>query len=541
MRGKHASLRRGWASLLGLFLIALGSSPAAATPTGDVRWAVVLCKFADNDILPLTNGEPYPMDWLRKFFTEEGIGAGGMYDYWAEASLGQIKFKATLFGWYKMPPSDVLANYTTRTAFWNDCVTVAKSQGANLSGYYGVITVKNADSPDDSALHTGPPGAVVFNPSNLYVSFVGHETGHGHGFDHSYDTNKGQCSGTPSGEYGDNYDIMSWHCGVKAYPGAFGTTGPRINAAYLDIVGWMPANRVFAYNPAGPAVEITLAPLGTSSVPGFLVAQIPMGTDPNHYYTVEYRRNRQRDPGGNDVPSGLDQGMNDKIVLIHEVRQEQHGSEVLRYHPFIVDSTPSTGFPLNPEWTTGPNPTFVDSATNVHVTVISTGDSARVDIGHANDVPGPYPAPPVPANLQEGLSGISTNGLPGFIDIAWDDSSSTVETFNIDVTGPFASFGDSTIELETPGFQRTVQFSAEQVVAGSSWQFAVRACVHGAVCSDWSAPLTVTNPTGGGGGGGGGGGAGQGGGRSCGGPGRQPCGSPRCGGMNNPCPLPSNQ
>jgi hypothetical protein len=526
--------------------VLVGAPPAlAGPPTGKTPWAIVLCQFTDQNYPP-----PPSVQLLSNFFTEAGKGTGGMFDFWDQASLGQISLSGTrLFGWYNLPSTESPAKYiggTHRSEIWNLCVNTAQSQGADFSHFFGILVVPSP-STDDGALG-GVVGRVVISPNGMTtmvwqgaitsLNYPAHEMGHGFGLDHSYDTQLRKCGPAAPGEYGDDYDIMSWTCSVKAGQGPFGATGPGLSAAYVNLFGWMPAQRVYMYDPAGPATEITLAALDTPQDPQYLVAKIPIGADPLHYYTVEYRHNR-----------GLDSGLNDKIVLLHEIRAEHHGDEKLQYHPFLVDSNPDTLAPVSAEWTAripgNASPSFVDQANNIHMTVVSTGETATINLGHSGDIPPDYPPPAMPVNLREGLSGISTLAYPGFIDINWDESTPGVEKSLVQVTGTLVNLTQSPVSTVLMSFLAEIpgsgefRYTSQQIYQGTSWTFTVQACYHGNVCSPTSTTLTVTNPRGGGSSGSSGNGSGTVF-RNCGRVGAGPCGVV-CGGRKNPCPLPSKQ
>jgi hypothetical protein len=520
--------RRWFCQFLALGFIALASaSPALAVPTGNTPWAIVLCRFTDRTYAPM----PHTQQWLSDFFTDTGIGLGdGMYAYWAQASLGQINLRGTaLFGPYDLPKTIVLTNTIGRAEVWNACVKKARSQGADFSPFYGILVVPNQQM-DEGA--TGTPGQVLISVG-FEVSFTAHEMGHAYGLDHSYDTLMCTLVGQPTGEACDPYDIMSngnppSQGGRKSFPGIFGSTGPSLSAAYLGLIGWMPAERVYTYNPAGHPTEITLAPLETPQDSQYLMAKIPIGADPLHYYTVEFRHSR-----------GLDSGMKDKIVLIHEVRQEHHGAEYLQYHPFLVDSNPDTGQYVSPEWT-DPNSSFIDRSNNVHITVVSTGETATINLGHADDAPVPVFPPNPPTNLRFGRSGISTQVYPGFIDIVWDEGTplGNLGKYKILVTGTLNQTTLVTTQFEQPASSGPAfHYISQYINRGTTWTFWVQACWHNDVCSPWPTQLTMTNPTGGSSGGSSGG-AGdiRVPGPKCGTPGNLPCGL-ACGGRHNPCPL----
>jgi hypothetical protein len=178
---------------------------------------------------------------------------------------------------------------------------------------------------------------------------------------------------------------MSWH-DDKAFAGTFGVpdpttgapaqTGPGLDAPNLEALGWMPPNRIFA----GLSGDITLAPLEAPSGSGYLMAKIPVGV---FVYTLEYRRR-----------SGMDQGLPDKIVLIHQIP----GDGLF----YFMDSDFVGGTPLyvNPELTAGSR--FHSNNWGFDIDVISTGETAVVHIA--------TPAPPPPPHGGGGAKGCELAG-----------------------------------------------------------------------------------------------------------------------------------
>jgi hypothetical protein len=110
--------------------------------------------------------------------------------------------------------------------------------------------------------------------------------GHGYGLNHAYETLNKR-------EYGNPYDIMSWDvtdywftgtlgvpcshstngvCPATSTPEAKAVTGPSVNAPDLQKLGWIPDNRIYAYDFHGTK-HITLAPLEAPNEAGFLMVQ----------------------------------------------------------------------------------------------------------------------------------------------------------------------------------------------------------------------------------------------------------------------------
>ena len=62
-----------------------------------VRWAVLKCKFADDD------SETPPDDLYERLFTEAGNGSSNMVDYFRDVSHGQLDLSMSkVFGWFEL-------------------------------------------------------------------------------------------------------------------------------------------------------------------------------------------------------------------------------------------------------------------------------------------------------------------------------------------------------------------------------------------------------------------------------------------------------
>ena len=191
----------------------------------------------------------------------------------------------------------------SREALIEDCAHAAESQ-VHFPDYYGIIAVRNdaidADATARSPLNlngvTKTYGKLLLADWWLNVTHIGHEMLHGYGLEHSRsDMPSKNADGTALTytEYGDPWDIMSAMV-VNGFPGTFGmstagdtTSGPGMNAANLDLMGWMPATKRWVWN--GIPGSAMLSPLNAPEGAAPLVAIVPLG-DPLHYYTVELRR-----------------------------------------------------------------------------------------------------------------------------------------------------------------------------------------------------------------------------------------------------------
>ncbi len=319
----------------------LGSRSNFAART--TAWAVCKCKFSD---------QPQEPNFDPAFITS----TDGMAGYWRDVSYGAITLDGSaVYGWYTLPFTLAEAQKKTRGQRIDACIAAAKD--VDFSKYYSVIAILNAQIDSGSA-----GGRVVLDPLAWFVSFAGHEMGHGYGLDHSFDDTglvyDPTSDGRP-GAYGDGWDIMSaqnFGNSDPTFTGRFGASGPGLNAPNLDKLGWLAANRVFTWGRTSQTV--TLAALNHAEANGFLTVKVPFdAANQNHYYTVEFRRK-----------TGWDRGIPQDTVLIHEVRTDG-----------LFYLIKANGGPERL-----PNQTFHDVKNNVAITVLnmdSAASTATVNIG----------------------------------------------------------------------------------------------------------------------------------------------------------------
>jgi hypothetical protein len=279
-------------------------------------WLILLCKFSDHP------EEPESPDYFRRWMSESGAGAGGMFDYWRDQSYGAADLTGTtVVGWLTM--SHTLAEDRSLSRFDRIMRGIQSAQGSvDFSRYYGITVMLNAqiDSgsvgqvPLDLGGGAKPYGLLCLDLLAWTASWAGHEMGHGFGLAHSF------AAGSPDIEYGDPFDIMSAFTfgGARAtYQGpSFGESGPNLIAPYRSYKGWLSDERVFWHNALGDAdhPNVGLAVLHDASAPGSLMTRVyHEAADPHHWYSVEYRR-----------AVGWDQGLSrDRGLIIHEVRANQ--------------------------------------------------------------------------------------------------------------------------------------------------------------------------------------------------------------------------
>jgi hypothetical protein len=273
-----------------------------AGPQGATPWAVIKCKFSDQDVPPAFD----PL-----FIT----GFNGMAGYWLEQSYGNINLNGTtVFGWYTLPYTVAEGVAKSRGQNIQACIDAAAAEGVDISPFYGVIAIVNGPANFNS----GAVGIkrVLLAPWTWNNSFAAHEMGHAYGLDHSFDDTGiaySPANDSRPGSYGDSWDIMSamtFGNMNTTFTGSYGSTGPGLNAANLDQLGWVAANRIRTWT--GLSEDVTLAALKSPFTSGYLMMKVPIdAANANHYYTIEFRQK-----------AVWDQGIPQDAVLIHEVRTD---------------------------------------------------------------------------------------------------------------------------------------------------------------------------------------------------------------------------
>ncbi len=377
-------------------LLTLGAFTGAVTECAAVNtpWVVLKCKFSDQ-----SQQEPA----FDPFFI---VGtAYGMAAYWSEVSYDQISLNGSAVypgngGWYTLPltlaQAQAFSPTTRRKQIIDACIAAAPAN-VNVPGFYSVIAIVNAviDSGNDG-------GRVLLDPKAWNVSFAAHEMGHKYiGANHSFDdTQTVYCPGYQPGEYGDGWDIMSamtFGGSNPTFAGTYGPSGPGLNAPNLDKLGWMAANRILTWDYTSQ--NVTIAALNHPEAGGYFMVKLPFDSaNPNHYYTVEFRRK-----------TDWDQGIPRDTALIHEIRAD--GISVGLSYLIRANGGPER---LQDQ-------TFRDTINNVAITVINMdalASTATVNIGR-NEVwvdfndPGPFESGTFDLpydTLAEGLNYVAYNG-----------------------------------------------------------------------------------------------------------------------------------
>jgi hypothetical protein len=271
---------------------ASGPAPFPADVSGQSRWAILLCQFADT-----TNNPPDmqpPASFFEDLFTEKGAGKNGMFDYWKSMSYGKLDLTGSkVFGWFTMKEklADHLvlggANPAGRHDKLQSCITAASSDpnfAANAGQFYGVAAIWNdaeqvwGGGPEQYTVNgnTFTFGTAAFNPTGWDPAIVAQEMMHGYNLRHSRATDP-----DPTVDYMDPWDPMSaWQYGNTAQsPQAqpwtanpnfsvnhaattgptTGASGPSLNAGYRDMLGWFNPNQVTTLAAGGPTTVAQLA------------------------------------------------------------------------------------------------------------------------------------------------------------------------------------------------------------------------------------------------------------------------------------------
>jgi hypothetical protein len=141
----------GLSAITGLWTRDWAATPAPLVTGGlspDIRgrtpWAVILCRF--NDLPPLS----IPLSEFTDFVA--GPGKGGVFDYWRDVSYGAIDLTGSkVFGWWTMKYSFFKEGNQGRNTWITEAIRLAKENGVDLSPYYGVIAVVNANVDDSNS------------------------------------------------------------------------------------------------------------------------------------------------------------------------------------------------------------------------------------------------------------------------------------------------------------------------------------------------------------------------------------------------------
>lgn len=234
---------------------------------GSQKFAVLLCKFKDTQ-----DEEPFSAEDLREMIVRRGTG--GLNDYWADASLGNVNLDGSqVFNW-KVLNQKKSAFITANPDRWDKIqAAVDLFPEVRETEFPYVIVLYNVSPGDDGRSGRG----VLGGPDNANVTWLAHETGHVMRLKHSYDPSGRKLKPwSQPGEYYDRYDIMSAMNVYKRPHDAYHWVGPLLNVANLDRMGWLPSERTW-FSPSADrsfSAVFELVSLSCPEIPGFLAALV---------------------------------------------------------------------------------------------------------------------------------------------------------------------------------------------------------------------------------------------------------------------------
>lgn len=294
-------------------------------------WAFALCKFRDHP------EEPISADFCQRYFIQ--AGTGGLNDYWKDISFGKVN----LAGSKVLGPFALSYTVAEAWAAHKAYVEEKKKLGVDTNGreklvqmaadevaaktdltpFSGLVLIYNA------TLDTGATGtqiklpggstrvvpAMNLDPGGFVPPRLGHltehESGHMLGLPHAHLLD-------PFDDYGDGWDVM----GGQRLDGSgldcrfdspsvelnHPRSGPGLNSASLQRLGWIGPSRVTRYVNDGTAITVTLAPLNHPEAFGDFVAHVEPVDPPYSSLTVELRWN-----------DGWDRGIPRPAFLLHMI------------------------------------------------------------------------------------------------------------------------------------------------------------------------------------------------------------------------------
>jgi hypothetical protein len=430
---------------------------SAALPNtfGAQKTAVILVNFQDNTM------QPYTLATAQSVV----FSTTSNFDY--ENSFQQTWLTGDVYGWFTIPMSSTVCDYSTLASYANQAATAA---GVNLSNYdhyvYGF--------PQNACTWWGL-GTVGGNPSQAWINgkfqlqVVGHEMGHNFGLYHSHSLDCGSAvigTNCTTNEYGDTLDIMG-----NSQPGHF-------NAYQKERLGWLNYG-------VSPAV-ITVQTSGTYSIDPYesltsnpKALKILQSTDPttgySTWYYVEYRQALGFD-GFLSTYSNVTQG-----VVIHT------GSESSGNSSYLLDMTPATSSWLDPALDVGQS--FADPDAEVTISVVSassSGASVSVTLG---------PVTCVSSNPTLTISPSQSAGVPAGSIVTYtvsvtdnDSIGCTASSFNLQATDPSgwtAAFGSSTLST-SPGSTASTTLQVTSPTSATAGSYTVGAAATNAGSTTFS-------------------------------------------------------
>jgi hypothetical protein len=270
-------------------------------------WAVLLCKFSDNDTKP--HPKDYYVDLFEYLYERPGAPLpveGYISKYFTWMSHGELSLRGSqVFGWYTL--NKARSEYVgsgSNPAGRHDLIQWARqaaiASGIDLSRFWNVIVCLNV--PTDLF---GGPGGVVCDSDTTQPRWLGQVMGYAYGLEPS------RADGSTA-DYQDPWDIMSVGNAYSAPHSTFGMVGPGLNGANMVALKWFYPGRL--WKPSSPSFDVVveLNPLHRYHEAGVTIAQFGP-------YFAEFR-----DPDAGEWDTAIPRA----AVLIH--RFEENRSYLMR-------------------------------------------------------------------------------------------------------------------------------------------------------------------------------------------------------------------
>jgi M6 family metalloprotease-like protein len=359
---------------------------AAVRTIGTVRWATLLCRFADDG--PETVA-PYP---VITYFQPLILGPSPSAEsYWKESSRNLVNFDGSTFhDWTALPKTR--AQYQAPGTpegvdlelLATDCASAAGA-GLDFNQYGGVNIVVSRTlyvPPAQEAAWGGLTGIalggvnkpdgwpITWLPEFAYKTqnVVAHEMGHAFKLPHS--------SGPYTQTYDSKWDVMSEGGMCRTPDPKYGCLGAHTVAYHKEIAEWIPAERRFNYAGTAQTIALSRTALPDETAGTFWTARIPIPGSATEFYSVEARKFVGYDT---DAPF--------ESVLVSRVNttRTQRTAQVVD-----IDNNQD---PNDAAAAWIPGETFTDAASNITVSVLaSTATGFSVRIGPVNTTTPPPPA-----------------------------------------------------------------------------------------------------------------------------------------------------